>query len=107
MYVKSIYFERTGGFSGIRLETHIELDDLPDDQKHEILDLIEELDIDVNPEGFTENDSRADEITYSLRVISDEKEYRVTASESNLPDDMETLIKIMERFAKKRARGNQ
>ena len=44
MHIKRIKFERTGGFAGIRLAADIEVDELPEDEKHKILELLDEVD---------------------------------------------------------------
>ena len=55
MEAKRIKFERTGGFAGIRLAADIELDELPEDQVHQLLELLDEVDFDELPEQLTDN----------------------------------------------------
>jgi len=105
MYIKKIQFERTGGFAGIRLAASIELDELPDDQKKEILDLLDELDFEELPEKLSDKMPIPDEFVYSINVEADKGEYKLLAGESALPDKMPDLIEILERITKRQMRN--
>ncbi len=104
MYIKKIKFERTGGFAGIRLHAEIDMEDLPKDQKSEILEILDESDFDELPEKLSSKMPIPDEFVYSITVASDEKENRVFAGESSLPSDLQPLIEILERIAKSQMR---
>ena len=105
MYIKKIQFERTGGFAGMRITANIELDELPDDQKKEILNLLDELDFDELPEKLAGKMPIPDEFVYSINVEADKGEYKVLAGESALPDKMPDLIEILEQIAKRQMRN--
>lgn len=106
MYIEKIKFERTGGFAGIRLAAEIEMDDLPDDQKREIIELLDEADFDELSEKFSDKAPIPDGFNYSITVEArEDKEYQVVAGESALPDDLQPLIEILERIAKKQMRN--
>ena len=104
MYIEKIKFERTGGFAGIRLTAEIDMDNLPEDQKREIIDLLDEADFDELSEKHTDKLPIPDEFVYSIMVHSREKEYQVLAGESALPNDLQPLIEILESIAKKQMR---
>ena len=104
MFIEKIKFERTGGFAGIRIAADITMDELPDDQKREIIDLLDEADFDELPEKLSGKMPVPDEFVYSIVVNSREKEYQVVAGESALPNDLQPLIEILERIAKKQMR---
>ena len=105
MYIEKIKFERTGGFAGIRLTAEIEMDDLPNDQKLEIINIIDESDFEELPEKLAGNMPVPDGFVYDIKVYSREEEYRVFTSESSLPDDLQPLIEILERIAKQQMRN--
>jgi len=42
--IKHITFERSGGFANIRFAADFELDELPDDQAHQLKELFDDLD---------------------------------------------------------------
>jgi hypothetical protein len=113
MHIEKIKFERTGGFAGIRLTAEIKMDDLPDDQKHEILELFDEADFEELTEKSAKNMPIPDGFIYDITVIAceeednddDEEEYRLITGESSLPDDLLPLIEILERITKKQMRN--
>lgn len=105
MYIKKIKFERTGGFAGIRLHAELDMDELPKDQKREILEILDGSDFDELPEKLSSKMPIPDEFVYSITVESGEKEKRVFAGESSLPGDLKPLIEILERFAKSQMRN--
>ena len=105
MYIEKIEFERTGGFAGIRIAAEIEMNDLPDDQKHEILELLDTMDLDELPEKFTGGMAIPDGFVYSITVKSNEKEYKVLSDESALPNNIQPLVEILERLAKRQMRN--
>ncbi len=104
MKVEKIKFERSGGFAGIRLAADIEVDDLPEDQKKEILELLDEMDFEELPKKLAGKLPVPDEFVYSIIVESEKREYKVMAGESALPKDMQPLIEILESAAKRRMR---
>ena len=104
MDIEQINFERTGGFAGIRLAADIELNDLPEDQKHEILELLDDIDFDELSEKTSGTTPIPDGFVYSVSVISKEHEYQVTVGESAVSIEMLKLIEILEGIAKSKSR---
>jgi len=104
MHVKSIHFERTGGFAGIRLAADVDVDDLPDDQKIKVIELLDEMDFDELSGRIGNKAAIPDEFVYSVTVKTEKDDYNVITGESGLPDKMQPLIEILERIAKKQAR---
>lgn len=105
MHVEKIKFERTGGFAGIRLAADIEVNTLPEDQKREILDLLDEMDFDELPAKVSGKMPIPDEFVYSVVIEAEAREYKVMAGESALPVDTRPLIEILERTAKRQMRN--
>lgn len=104
MYIEQIKFERTGGFAGIRLAANIELNKIPEDQKKEILNLLDEMDFEDIPEKLSGRMPIPDEFVYSIVIESEKQEYKVLAGESALPQEMQPLIEILEGIAKRQMR---
>jgi hypothetical protein len=102
MYIERILFERTGGFAGIRLEADIEVNDLPEDEKSELLELLDDMDFDELLEELSS--ATPDGFVYSITVISNKKEYKVLTDESSMPNDMQPLIETLESMAKRQMR---
>jgi hypothetical protein len=104
MYIERIKFERTGGFAGIRLAADIEVNDLPEDEKREILELLDDMDFDELPEKLSATTPTPDGFVYSITVVSSKKEYKVLTDESSVPNDMQPLLEILENMAKRQMR---
>lgn len=104
MKIQKIKYERTGGFAGIRLAADIKINDLPEDQKKEILELLDDLDFEELPAKLAGKLAVPDEFVYSISVEADKREYKVIAGESALPGDMQPLLEILERIAKRQMR---
>ena len=104
MYVDQIKFERTGGFAGIRIAADVEVNSLPEEQKKEILELLDEMDFEELPEKFAGKMPVPDEFVYSIVVESKEREYKVLAGESALPAEMQPLLELLEGIAKRQMR---
>ncbi len=107
MYIKRIKFERSGGFAGIRFAADFELDDLPKDQAHQILELLDEMDFDELPENLTAENNVADGFSYTITVESDKKQHTVSTDESSAPKKMEPLLEILTQIAKQQARNKK
>ena len=105
MYVEKIKFERTGGFAGIRLAADIEVNSLPEDQKRELLKLLDDMDLEELPAKLTGKKPIPDEFVYSIIVETDKQEYKLLAGESALPGDTKPLLELLERIAKKQMRN--
>lgn len=104
MQFKEIKFERTGGFAGIRLAAEIEMDELPEDQKKEIVELLDKIGFEELPEKLAGKMPVPDEFVYSIIVESGQREYKVIAGESALPNNMQPLIEILTGITKRKMR---
>jgi len=107
MYIEKIKFERSGGFAGIRLAAEIKMDDLPEDQKREIIELLDEADFEEMSKKITDGKPIPDEFVYSITVNSREKKYQVVAGESALPNDFQPLLEILESITKRQMRKKE
>ena len=104
MDIKRIKFERTGGFAGIRFAADFELDDLPKDQAHQILELLDEMDFDELPAKILGNQQVADGFNYSITVVTEKRQQTVMTSDAAAPKKMEPLLEILTKIAKQQAR---
>ncbi len=107
MDIKRIKFERTGGFAGIRFAADFELDDLPKEQAHQILELLDEMDFDELPENIQDNQQIADGFQYSITVVTEKREHSVTTSDTSAPKKMEPLLEILTQIAKQQAKNKK
>ena len=104
MEAKRIKFERTGGFAGIRFAADFGLDDLPEDQAHQILELLDDMDFDELPEQILGAQQVADSFTYSITVVTEKRQQTVTTSDTSAPKKMGPLLEILTQIARQQAR---
>jgi len=104
MDIKSVKFERTGGFAGIRLAADLELDEMPEDQAREILELLDDMDFDELPEKILSDHQVADGFTYSITVESEKGGHTVMTDDTSAPEKLGRLFEILTQMARKQAR---
>jgi len=107
MDIKRIKFERTGGFAGIRFAADFELDDLPDDQAHQLLEMLDDLDFDELPEQILGRQQIADGFNYSITVITEEHQHSVLTSDTSAPKAMGPLLELLTQIARQQARNKK
>jgi len=104
MEVERIKFERTGGFTGMRLAADFELDDLPEEQAHALLDLLDDLDFAELPKQLMGNSSMPDQFTYAITVEAEKWNHTVVTGDSSAPEKMQKLLRLLNQLARKQAR---
>lgn len=104
MKIERIKFERTGGFAGIRLAADVEMDELPEEQKQELIELLHEVDFDELPGIRNGHTPIPDEFIYTITVESKKQEFKVLSGESALYGDISPLIEKLEGIAKRQMR---
>jgi hypothetical protein len=101
MQVERIKFERSGGFTGMRIARDLRLDDLPEEQAHTIVELLDEIDFGELPEQMLD-DAGPDQFTYTITVETQKWEHTVVTGEASAPEKMQELLRILDRLARKR-----
>ncbi|HZM20643.1 MAG TPA: protealysin inhibitor emfourin [Anaerolineales bacterium] len=104
MDIERIKYERTGGFTGMRIAADIEPNDLPEEQAQTLLDLLDDLDFPELPEFLTGDSSMPDQFTYTITVESQEWKHTVVTSDESAPEKMQELLQILNRIARKKIR---
>jgi len=104
MYIERIKYERTGGFAGMRISADFDLGELPEDQKRDLIELFDHLDFGELPERLLKNSAIADGFTYTITAESKKWKHTVTTDDMSMPDELQSLIEMLDRMAKKRAR---
>jgi len=102
--IKHITFERSGGFANIRFAADFELDELPDDQAHQLKELFDDLDFDELPENLIKDGSVADGFTYVITVESKQRKHTVTTDDTSAPEKMPPLFDLLTQIARQRMR---
>lgn len=99
MQVERIKFERTGGFTGMRIARDLKLDELSDEHAHRISELLDDLDFEELPEQMLE-ESMPDQFTYVITVETEEGEHTVTTGDASAPEKMQELLHLLDRLAR-------
>ncbi|HXF84634.1 MAG TPA: protealysin inhibitor emfourin [Anaerolineales bacterium] len=106
MKIERIKFERAGGFAGMRLSAEFELDDLPDDQARQLIELLDDLDFDELPERMLAPSPQPDAFTYTLTVETERGKHTVVTDDASSSDKMRSLLELLTRLARQRTRKN-
>jgi len=96
-----IYFKRTGGFAGIRLETMIDSDTLPPEEAAKLLDMVESADFFSLPPKITVREIGADQFQYKVTIESKERQHSVEMQEAAIPPTLRPLVTRLTASAKK------
>ena len=102
--IKHIKFERTGGFAGIRIAAEFDLDDLPKDQVHQLLDLLDEADLAELPKHAASQDMVANGFNYVITIETKDHQYTFTTGEEGLTDKMQPLLDLLNQIARQQMR---
>jgi hypothetical protein len=103
MEVQRIKYERTGGFTGMRIAADIEPDNLPEEQARTLLDLLDDMDFDELPEHLM-NDEGADQFTYTITIETKKWEHTIVTGDASAPEKLQQLLEILNRLARKQMR---
>lgn len=102
MQVEQIKYERTGGFTGMRLSADFDPSELPDEQIRPLLDLLDEMDFDELPEQLTGESPMPDQFTYEITVKTTKWEHTVIAGDASAPEKVQELARLLDRIARTR-----
>ena len=102
MEVERIKYERTGGFAGMRIATDFKPEDLPEEQVHALLNLLDEMDFDELPENLISDSPMPDQFTYQITVETKKGKHTVSAGDSSAPEKLQELFRLLDRIARRR-----
>ena len=95
-----IYFERTGGFAGMRVTATVETDSLPPDDARELGDMVDESGFFNLPAAFTSLPGEPDRFQYKLTIENEGRRHTVDMAESNAPDSIRPLLRRLMTLAR-------
>ena len=103
MEVERITFERTGGFAGMHNVVNINPRDLPEEEVEALSELLDKLDFDKLPKQAMNNPSLPDQFNYHITVETKQGEHSVVTGDASAPEEMQELIQLLNRIARKQA----
>jgi hypothetical protein len=95
-----IKYERTGGFAGLKLSTSFELDDLPDEQEKQVLELLDDVDFFDLPPQLLPARPGSDQFTHKIEVDGKKGKHTVLATDSAAPEKLRELIGLLNLLAR-------
>jgi hypothetical protein len=95
-----VFFERSGGFAGMKLHRAIDSKDLSPDQARRLDLLLKQSRLFDLPDNIQRSPSGMDRFYYRLTVESDEGIRKVETSEASVPEEMRPLIDWLTRFSR-------
>jgi hypothetical protein len=102
MEVERIKYERTGGFAGMRIAADFKPNDLPDEQRNSLMELLDDMDFNELPADLTSKSPMPDQFTYEITVETKKWEHTVIAGDTSAPDKLQELFSLLDRIAKRR-----
>ena len=99
-----ITYERTGGFTGMRVAMTIDLKDLPDDQAKELGDLLDQSDFFDLPEKIMPSGSVPDQFQYTVTVEAERGSHTVRTGDVTAPDSLRPLLERLNQLSRIRRR---
>lgn len=97
-----IYFERSGGFAGLRMTASLDTGLMSDEDAQHIEELVASSDFFALPDVFSLPEKGADYFQYKLTIESKGKKHTVEVSEISLPEGLRPLIKKLTEKAHKK-----
>jgi|SRR5579859_4992989 len=95
-----IEFTRSGGYTGIRLNRTFDTVQLPEEEAHQLDQLVDAANFFNLPEGL--QSGGADKLQYKISIERDGKTHTVQADERAAPPSLAGLIKKLEAAARAR-----
>lgn len=103
-----IRFRRTGGlFAGDRLETTVDLDELPEEEADRLERDLSEVDLDELARASPVRGPGADAYQYDLTVERGGEVRELTVGETALPPELRRLVERLTRRAGEERRGER
>ena len=89
-----IHFERSGGFAGMTLKTHIDVETLPPAEAEALKILVDGAGI-REFKSLPEKKTAFDQFTYVLTIEQEDQKQSVLVPEQQIPPAMEPLIRYL------------
>jgi hypothetical protein len=94
-----ILFKRSGGMIGRQVESDIDLDEMPEDESQELMNLIHETNFFKIPQNLI-NTGTPDEYEYTVTVEAGNTHHTIHTSDSSAPDSLRPLLDKLSRLAR-------
>ena len=100
-----IYFERTGGFMGLSLQTAVDTAVLSEEDAHHLQQMIDETHFFDLPEEL-DGTGGVDAFNYTLTVETEERRHTVHTNDESAPDTLQPLLRRLTMLARSHPRSS-
>ncbi len=97
-----IYFQRVGGFAGMRLSTTLEDHDLDEEEVQALKAEIEQAGFFELPARLTSPGGGVDRFEYHITVEWDQQQHSITVGEAAMPDSLRPLVEHLDQLRRSR-----
>jgi hypothetical protein len=97
-----VFFERSGGFAGIRIATTIDAANLSPEQVEKLKQLIQDADFFHLPAVIASHPPQPDRFQYKIEVDQDGQQHVVVVGEASIPAGLRPLVTWLMDLAKRR-----
>ena len=94
-----INFKRTGGILGREIDTDIDLNEIPDTESQELMQLITETNFFKIPQNLIAQ-AAPDEYEYTVTVEAGNSHHTIHTSDSNMPESLRPLLEKLGKLAR-------
>jgi hypothetical protein len=96
-----IYFERSGGFTGIPVKVEVDSNDLPPDERDDLHRMIAESKFFELEQSKEQANAMPDSFQYTLIIEGNERKRKMNLSEQEIPDELRILLRYLTTKARK------
>lgn len=96
-----IYFERSGGFAGMRVSTTIDTESLGSEETHELQQLTDAAKFFALPAMITTTSpAGVDQFQYKVTIETEDRQHTVETGDASAPDTLLPLLQKLTRLAR-------
>ncbi len=95
-----IKYERSGGFAGMIVAAVINVEDLPEEQRESLFELLDEADFHELPARILPASPGADQFTYIIEVDGKKGHHSVMTTDSAMPEKLRPLVDLLGQLAR-------
>jgi hypothetical protein len=96
-----IIFNRSGGFTGIKISAAIDTQELPPEEAEQLCRYVEEAGFFDLPPVPSSPGPGADRFSYSLTVIEGSQQHTVEFSDADVPEELRPLLRKLTLLARR------
>ena len=90
-----IYFERTGGFAGMRTSASLDTDNLPPNESEQLHDMCNNVDFFNLPSKLAPMIGAADLFRYKITIESKNGKHTVETTDTSMTPELENLVSFL------------